>query len=175
MRSAVVLLQFVLGVLGAVDIKQFDLPAPIHEASGMVTAQAGGLWLHNDSDDDHLYRISVAPRVQIQQKVLISGFSATDWEDSASYHDAQGRSWIMCADCGDNAAQRTAVSAVILSEPGPDAVTANIYKRLRWTYADGARDVESLAVCPGSVLSSLKRCSLGHPIKRLGALHLLVE
>ena len=105
------------------SLQRFTLPEPIIEASGLVVAQAGGMWVHNDSDDDHLYRIDLeGNKVTIKQKVVVSG-TAQDWEDLSAWQTDDNHRYLLCADCGDNAGRRKSVRAVIVKTlPGQQEV-----------------------------------------------------
>jgi hypothetical protein len=120
--------------------------AGINEASGLARSNLSEdlLWVINDSGSEpvlHALGIDGSDRgsVRLQNAVNV------DWEDLASF-EAEGKSWLLVADIGDNAAARKYVSLYLVEEPalppgGP--VTA---RQIRFVYPDGPRDAEAMAV-----------------------------
>ena len=120
--------------------------ARLPELSGLAPSrrQAGLWWALNDSGNAPEL-IALDPQGQVLGAVRVSGVINHDWEDLASYEDEDGR-WLLIGDIGDNFGLRSEVSLILLREPRPDAVSVAPQRVLRFTWADGARDSESLAV-----------------------------
>jgi len=128
----------------------------IMESSGLAFSQSGKdiLWTHNDSGD--------APRIfafDLDGRDLgafeINGADAVDWEDMASF-TMEGQGYLLIADVGDNYRQREFVTLYLVREPDVDRDHENagrvigVEQRIDFTYEDGPRDCESVAVDPAT-------------------------
>lgn len=135
----------------------------IRESSGLAASRRreGAFWTHNDSGGGAvLYALDKTGR-QLR-RVQVSGASARDWEDIASFeHD--GKAYLLIADTGDNDRKRSNVALHLLAEPdlAPTSQPASrptprparprstqLLRTVRVTYPDGAHDCEALAVDP---------------------------
>lgn len=99
---------------------QARLPAEVAESSGLQFT-AGQLWTHNDSNNEPvLYRLS-PDNGSIQQRVQLTNFANTDWEDLAA--DAQN---LYIGDFGNNDGNRRdlRILKVRQADLGPTATTA---------------------------------------------------
>lgn len=139
------------------------------EASGLALSrrQAGLLWTHNDSGHPpELFGFDTGGRLLAQVRVEDI---AEDWEDLASF-EWRGEPYLAIADTGDNLAWRRQSRVLLVAEPEPGQRTARPTRTLRFSYPDGPRDVEALAVdaATGTILLLEKR----HPPARLYALDL---
>lgn len=150
---AVVMATFAAGapVAGPVSLPAPELQVRIDDArlpelSGLAPSrrQAGLWWALNDSGNAPEL-IAFDSQGRIQGGVRVSGVINHDWEDLASFEDDQGR-WLLIGDIGNNFGLRSEVSLILLREPRPDAGSVAPHRVLRFTWADGARDSESLAV-----------------------------
>ncbi len=136
------------------------------EASGLAASRrdSGLLWAVNDSGNRPvLYALSGDGRALGQ--VTVAGVDDGDWEDLAAF-TWQGEPWLLVADVGDNRGQRDRVVLHALPEPQFDArgrFSGEVQPAwsLIFTYPDGPRDCESLAVDPvaGKILLLSKRSS----------------
>jgi hypothetical protein len=137
----------------------------ITESSGVALGRAndGVFWTHNDSGDEpRLFAFDIEGRDL--GVFTVTGASHGDWEDVASFSDGK-RGYIVIADVGDNLARREECRIYVVEEPrveGPRAESvdaeqpsaapqergraADVVQTIRFTYEDGPRDCESVAV-----------------------------
>ena len=127
---------------------------PQRETSGLAPSRRSPdlLWTHDDSGGAAaLYAVSVTGA--LRGRLQISGEKPKDWEDLATA-DLDGRPWLVIGDIGDNDAKRKSASLLFVPEPDPAALAAagELAARpaftLKFTYDDGPRDCEALAVDP---------------------------
>jgi hypothetical protein len=129
--------------------------SPVTESSGVAVSRrhSGVLWTHNDSNDGpNLY--AVTQRGELLATVRVVGARAVDWEDIALGPCPArwaGRTCLYVADTGDNQEQRA--RTILYAVPEPDPRPGSDAPRetepalaLRVRFADGAHDVEALAV-----------------------------
>ncbi|MGB1698972.1 MAG: hypothetical protein ACPHRO_03385 [Nannocystaceae bacterium] len=138
-----------------------DHPA-LDEASGLVVSrQHPGIgWTHNDSGGEaRLFAINLVTG-DVVGSFLLSGISATDWEDLTLVPGRDGApDAIVIADTGDNFRQRDDVSLHRIDEPRVltmDGIVAEI-ETMRITYPDGPHDVECISSFPGGALALLTK------------------
>lgn len=114
----------------------------ITESSGLAV-NGPVLWTHNDSGDSARF-FALDRRCATQATYNVAGAGATDWEDMA-----RGAGALWFGDIGDNAATRSEVQVVKVTEPkvrpGTHTVRGTV---LRFRYEDGAHDAETLLVHP---------------------------
>ena len=139
----------------------------ITESSGVALGRAndGVFWTHNDSGDEaRLFAFDLKGRDL--GVFTVRGASHGDWEDVASFSDGK-RGHIVIADVGDNLARREECRIYLVEEPrvkGPRAEPADsehpsaaegeeerggaakLVQTIRFTYEDGPRNCESVAV-----------------------------
>ncbi len=130
------------------DAAGIQLPAAVHESSGLALAGGGDfLWTHNDSGQPVLYRVGLDGRPRGQ--VNVTGARVQDWEDVAAGPCPGGGRCLFVGDIGDNQARRPTITIYRLPEPAtgdgqtllpPDAFTAS--------YPEGPQDAEALFVLP---------------------------
>lgn len=128
----------------------------ISEASGMVVSliHEDVLWVINDSGNSaSLYAIN--PKGRVMRIIDIDGVWNNDWEDLSSF-EYEGKPYILIADVGDNAAERKACFLHFIEEPDIKK-TSDIFPlsvkpswSMTYTYEDGPRDCESVAVDMGN-------------------------
>ena len=143
------------------------LPAPVPagtvttpgliEASGLAAsprAHPGLLWTHNDGPEGRLFAVSTNGVALGVWKIDAPGI--TDIEDIA-VRVAGDTEEILLADIGDNKAGRASVRILVVPSPGPrpagEVLEGPALKPsavLEFTYEDGPRDAESLAVDPAN-------------------------
>ena len=119
--------------------------ATIDEASGLARSQRypDVFWVANDDGPSVLYAIDGTGRDL--GRVEIKDASNRDWEDLASF-TLDGVPYLVAADIGDNDGVRKDVRLYIIEEPeaGDDKVKPEW--RIEFTYPEGPRDAESIAV-----------------------------
>ena len=141
------------------------LQAPeLVEASGLAASRrySGVLWGINDSGNEPMLFALAAEGSDLGQ-VTLAGAKNVDWEDLAAFN-WQGEPWLLVADVGDNRAQRDRVIMYALPEPQADdsgrfSGTIQPAWSLTFTYPDGPRDCEAVAVdeAAGQILLLSKR------------------
>jgi hypothetical protein len=124
----------------------------INEASGMASSHIYPtvLWVINDGGDDAmLYAVGIDGADL--GTFRIDGASNYDWEALASFQ-LQDTAYLLIADVGDNWEQRETSSLYVVEEPSitksglSDDRPVSIAWRIRFTYEDGPRDCEAVAV-----------------------------
>ncbi len=137
----------------------------IAEASGLAFSPTDPdfLWIINDSggsNEIHLLGADGTPR----GAVPVRGAINRDWEDMAGFI-LDGKPHLLIADTGDNSSNRKSVTLFIIREPVLPAVGKTIagHVTVAWeinfTFADGARDCEAVAVdgAGGKIILASKR------------------
>ena len=124
----------------------------VTEASGLAASPSkeGFLWMVNDSGgtpEIHLAQSDGTSRGVVQ----IEDARNIDWEDLAAFQ-LDGKPYLLIADTGDNGSARESVTLHIVREPILPAAgeilsgKAQIAWKIDFTYEDGPRDCESVAV-----------------------------
>lgn len=133
----------------------------IAEVSGMAASHRSErvLWVLNDSGNgERLYALGQDGRVR--SVVTVAGVRNHDWEDLAGWQ-AEGRSYLLIADTGDNGGLRREIELIALAEPDPALRTQTVTPlwRLRARWPDGPRDCEAVAVdaAAGQILLMAKK------------------
>jgi hypothetical protein len=125
----------------------------IRESSGVAFSRRREdvLWTHNDSGDrPRLFAFDTKGRHVAEVTVAAR---AADWEDIASF-TLDGKAMLLVADVGDNSARRRRVALQLLAEPDLGArrpgtlLKAAPVMSLTFSYPDGPRDCEAVAVDP---------------------------
>lgn len=116
------------------------------ELSGLYASRrsAGRLWGLNDSGHPPEL-LSFDAALRLHRAIPVQGVDNRDWEDLAGYED-EGQSWLVIADTGDNFSLRSEVRLIFVPEPTAEAPQATPTRVLRFTWADGPRDCEAVAV-----------------------------
>ena len=117
----------------------------INEASGLARSAITEdlLWVINDSGPAAVHAIDhVGGELG---RVKIAGAENVDWEDLASF-EYDGNAYLVVADIGDNHARRKHVTLYVIAEPTTETHRVEIAWRVDFTYPDGPRDAEALAV-----------------------------
>lgn len=127
------------------------------EASGLAAsprAHPGVLWTHNDGSDGRLFAVSTNGAALGIWKIDAPGI--TDIEDIAVRATGAAEE-ILLADIGDNKGRRSSARVIVVPAPAPrppgEALQGPALKPsavLEFTYEDGPRDAESLAVDPST-------------------------
>ena len=142
----------ILEVVGHLESKSLT------EASGLARSQRrdGLLWAINDDGPADLYAMTTTGRKL--GKVRVSKANNRDWEDLASF-TLDNQPYLVIADIGDNEARRKDVKLYIVEEPDPGDDKVKIAWEIEFSYPDGPRDAEAIAVDPaaGHILVLSKR------------------
>lgn len=142
----------------AIEVAGYLESKSLQEASGLARSNVRDdlLWAINDDGPADLYALGLAG--EKRGKVRIGDASNRDWEDLASFV-LDGTPYLMVADIGDNEARRKDVTLYVVAEPLPDADDAKLAWEIEFTYPDGPRDAEALAVdaAAGRILVLSKR------------------
>ncbi len=143
---------------------RLSLPA-VNEGSGLAASPADPdfLWIVNDSGgkpEIYLTDTTGADR----GKLMVRDARNIDWEDMASF-TMDGKSWLLVADTGDNAAARGICILYVLREPALPAAGKSLTAsaapawKVEFRYDGGPRDCEAVAVdaAAGKILLLSKR------------------
>lgn len=119
--------------------------ARIDEASGLARSQRYPevFWVANDDGPSVLYAIDGTGKDL--GRVTIKDASNRDWEDLASF-TLDGVPYLVAADIGDNDGKRKDVRLYIIEEPEAGDDKVKPAWRIEFTYPEGPRDAESVAV-----------------------------
>lgn len=124
-----------------------SLRAPaVDEASGLAISPThpDRLWVVNDSGcAGDLYRTGVDGADH--GKVVVQGVKNIDWEDLSSFV-LDGKPYLLIADTGDNGSIRQQSQLYIVPEPKKKDQEVAVAWTIPFTYEDGPRDCESVAV-----------------------------
>ncbi|MEK7954153.1 hypothetical protein [Luteolibacter soli] len=136
------------------------LPA-VSEASGLAVSPKNPdrLWIVNDSGcSADLYRAGTDG--SDHGKVAVQGAKNVDWEDLSSFV-LDGKPYLLIADTGDNNSNRPQSQLYIVPEPKKKDQEVAVAWTIRFTFEDGPRDCESVAVDEkaGKILLISKRTS----------------
>ena len=132
-----------LSQVASIDAGELD------EISGIAQSRrdAGLLWVHTDSGSAaELHAVDVAGVTRMS--VRLRGARNVDWEDIAAFDDG-GAAALVIADSGDNEAHRDHISLYVVAEPALSdgaTQTVDVLRRIDVRFADGPRDIESIAV-----------------------------
>ncbi len=119
----------------------------IREASGLARSQRnpGILWIINDGDAKELVHAVDHAGARLGEFDLKKSKNK-DWEDMASFR-LNDVAYLLIADVGDNNAKRQYRTLYVVEEPQvAKKQKAKIAWRLDFSYPDGPRDAESVAV-----------------------------
>lgn len=117
----------------------------IDEASGIARSQRypDVLWVANDDGPSVLYAIDKTGKDL--GRVTIKDASNRDWEDLASF-TLDGVPYLLAADIGDNDGKRKDVRIYVIEEPEAGDKKADYAWRIEYSYPEGPRDAEAVAV-----------------------------
>jgi hypothetical protein len=124
----------------------------IGEASGIAVSRIHEdmIWVINDSGNSaSVYALN--PKGEVMGTLNVQGVSNNDWEDLASF-EYEGKPYILIADVGDNVARRKACFLHFIEEPDIKKTSDVFFLSVKpswsltYTYEDGPRDCEAVAV-----------------------------
>lgn len=149
----------------------------ISESSGIVVSrcQPGVIWTQNDSGDGP-FVYAIDEKGESLGTWRVNGADNSDWEDIAGFRDDSGRCFLYLAEIGNNELKRTEMRIYRVAEPavtggpGGESETERA-ETIRFEYADGPHDAETLLVHPRSgaiyvMTKSRKDASAVYPIPR---------
>jgi len=128
----------------------------ITESSGVDASRRAKdvFWTHNDSGDrPRIYAFNA--KGEDLGTFDITGAQAADWEDMASAKIGR-TSYLLLGDVGDNNARRKNCTIYLVKEPRlparkkPVTGKLKVAKAIRFEYADGPRNCESIAIDPAA-------------------------
>ncbi|HNR92857.1 MAG TPA: hypothetical protein PKO41_10590, partial [Dokdonella sp.] len=132
------------------QLEALILERDLDEISGLTASRRTPdlFWVHNDAPRPATL-VALDGKGRRRGSLRIDGVRAVDWEDIAGYA-LDGKAWLLVADSGDNGVVRGDYELIAIEEPalagdGSEQVVKPAW-RLRFRYADGARDVEAMAV-----------------------------
>ncbi len=143
----------------------------VSESSGIAVSrcQAGVIWTQNDSGDGP-FVYAINEKGDALGTWRVNGASNVDWEDIATFRDESGRCFLYLGEIGNNELKRTEMKIYRVPEPtvtrGSDAESeTEPAVTIRFEYADGPHDAETLLVHPRSgeifVLTKSRRDASG--------------
>ena len=121
----------------------------IDEASGLAWSAREDdlLWTHNDSGDKaRLYALGM--HGEARGRIKLKNSDNRDWEDIASF-TLDGEPYLLVADIGDNESRREYLTLYVIAEPdlaSDSKVSLEPAWRINFTYPEGPRDAEAIAV-----------------------------
>jgi len=117
----------------------------IDEASGIARSQRypDVFWVTNDDGPSVLYALDSTGRDL--GRVTIRDASNRDWEDLASF-TLDGTPYLLVADIGDNDSERKDVRIYVVEEPEAGDNKVDYAWRIEFSYPEGPRDAEAVAV-----------------------------
>ena len=129
----------VIELAGFLDYKS------LRETSGLARSGVRDdlIWAINDDGPAQLYAMDSTG--QKLGKVKLAKANNRDWEDLASF-ELDGQAYLLIADIGDNERQRNDVTLYIAKEPAPNDDKVSIAWEIEFTYPEGPRDAEGIAV-----------------------------
>ena len=137
---------------GAKSAGEIDNP-DIDEASGLIASGnfPGMLWTHNDSGDKNRIFL-IDNTAKWKGTYYLNNAENRDWEDIAISHFSDNENYLFIADIGDNDASYNNDYRIykvkepkVLPTAGSDQYLNNV-ETIRFKYADGSRDAETLLV-----------------------------
>lgn len=152
--------------LGEPSLQALITDPALNEISGIAASRRndGIYWVHGDAPRP-AELLAINAKGALIARLRIEGVRAVDWEDIASYRK-DGKAWLLIGDIGDNNGSRSQYEVITVEEPEIDGKISTFSVkpawRLRFRYADGARDCEAMAVDAASneVLLINKRAPL---------------
>ncbi|MGQ0619558.1 MAG: hypothetical protein ACT4QA_06515 [Panacagrimonas sp.] len=128
--------------LGSIRVPQMTELSGLHASR----IESGLMWGLNDSGNPPEL-LAFDTSMQFRHAVRVEDVVNQDWEDLGGFEDG-GQSWLVVADTGDNLGLRSEAALIFVPEPAPGAVSVKPARILRFTFEDGPRDCEAMAVDP---------------------------
>lgn len=129
----------------AIEVTGYLQYESLPETSGLARShkEDGLLWAINDDGPPVLHAIDATGGKL--GKVKIAKANNRDWEDLASFR-LRDKAYLLVADIGDNDRQRKDVTLYVVEEPDVDDDKVKIAWRIDFTYPEGRKDAEAIAV-----------------------------
>lgn len=129
----------------AIELAGYLESKSLREASGLARSNRRDdlIWAINDDGPADLYALGRGG--EKRGKVRIDAAKNRDWEDLASFM-LDDKPYLLIADIGDNEARRKDVTLYIVEEPDPAEDAIDIAWEIEYTYPEGPRDAEAIAV-----------------------------
>ena len=117
----------------------------LQEASGLARSNVRDdlIWAINDDGPASVYAVGTSG--EKLGRVTLSGRNNRDWEDLASFV-LDEQPYLLVASVGDNEARRKDVTLFVVEEPDPDDDKVKVEWEVEFTYPEGPRDAEAIAV-----------------------------
>ena len=135
----------------------------LSELSGLAASHQnpGLFWAHNDSGNDAEIFLIEPQTGEIRLGVTLEGIDNIDFEDIA-VRQADGKSYVVVGDFGDNRAVRDDLALHQFEEPkftedGSIVLARDAYSTMYLAYAEGPRDAETLLAAPDGTLFILSK------------------
>lgn len=139
------------------------------ESSGLTISPRGDdiFYTHNDSGDTARF-FAVDRTGKLAATFDVPGVDHVDWEDMSAF-SMRGENLILLADVGDNSQRRDFLTLYVVAEPRLHKKEARLLQTIRFTFDDGPRDCEAVAVAPetGEILLVEKALELASNVYRL--------
>jgi hypothetical protein len=118
----------------------------LSELSGLAASnrRSNRLWAINDSGSP-AQLLALTTEGHLEGIVTVLDAPNRDWEDLASYRE-DNKSWLLVADSGDNNARYPDHTLYIFREPNRTSGTVRPKRKIRYRFAEGMLDSESVAV-----------------------------
>lgn len=119
----------------------------IDEISGLAASRRHPdiLWTHNDSGNAAEIHAVHTVRGRVAT-FKVADARNIDWEDIALYEDGD-RHWLVLSDTGDNGGIREVLQLHFIPEPETvEDGSVRVERTLRFSWPDGARDCEAMAI-----------------------------
>ncbi|MEM8815077.1 MAG: hypothetical protein AAGE85_04580 [Pseudomonadota bacterium] len=121
------------------------------EVSGLVSSGRDEdlLWMLNDGGAEPVLHATDL-RGRTRGELVLETAHNRDWEDLAAF-ELDGTPFLVAADIGDNFGRRDALTLYFVAEPAQESggkLSAKPAWSVDFSYPDGARDAESVAVDP---------------------------
>jgi len=118
----------------------------LNEVSGLAGGEGQTIYAINDSGNEpYLYGFDLTGEQTGEWRV--EGMELEDWEDMAQL-EIRGEPYLVIADVGDNLGVRDRVALLFIKVPGIDDLTVKPEWILTFSYPDGPRDCEAVAITP---------------------------
>lgn len=130
-----------------IELRALVTDARVDEISGIAASRKHPdvFWVLNDSDRPaEVYALDSEGKVRAT--IALADTRNVDWEDITLF-EADGKSWLMIADTGDNGGLRRDLALHFIEEPAQlaDAIVP-VDRTIRFRWPDGPRDCEASAV-----------------------------
>ncbi len=140
-----------LSAAPAQEVLVFLRDSSIDESSGidLSNRHTSTVWTHNDSGGkNRIYQVDLKTGSTIGE-VEFKKSDNHDWEDIVTFEDG-GTAYLMVCDVGDNLKRRKHCQLCIIPEPlfngSKDSLKTEDWLKIEFTYEDGPRNCESVAV-----------------------------